>query len=471
MSQTNKEQTSKDTGEKIKIQLQNIQNIILVLSGKGGVGKSTISSQLAWSLQYYGYDVGILDIDICGPSIPRMMGVENKQVHKSQTGWSPVHAADNLSVMSTAFLLTDKNDAIIWRGPRKNGLIKQFLTDVTWNKLDFLIIDCPPGTSDEHISISQLLSHAQNDIYVLIVTTPDEISLLDVRKVITFTNKVEFKNVLGVIENMSGYMCPCCHTKADMFKPTTGGAKAACQQLKLPYLGSIPFDQLLYQCCDKGVSFLKCSTVEQFSHGTRSALLNVIKQVTSGINVKYSQRIEEIEAINNKKTIHVVNQMNVEVKQQYEQKISVLSEQFNKEMQRVKESHIKQLSKLNTANDAMKQKINMLEDEKKEYEMTINELKNQINILKVKALDRLDVENFTQWDSNDVLNWILSIENGIFGNYKSKLKLEIMDGEITGQDLTTITIEDIKNLGVTKFGHRKLLQSNIEKLIKINNNK
>lgn len=151
-------EATKTSQSQILARLENVKHVLLVLSGKGGVGKSTVSSQLAWSLQYYGYEVGILDIDICGPSIARMMGVEDKQVHKSQFGWTPVYRKNNLSVMSVAFLLSHKNDAIIWRGPRKNGLIKQFLTDVEWQNLDFLIIDCPPGTSDEHISIAQLLA-------------------------------------------------------------------------------------------------------------------------------------------------------------------------------------------------------------------------------------------------------------------------------------------------------------------------
>ena len=151
-------EATKTSQSQISARLENVKHILLILSGKGGVGKSTVSSQLAWSLQYYGYEVGILDIDICGPSIARMMGVEDKQVHKSQFGWTPVYRKSNLSVMSVAFLLSQKNDAIIWRGPRKNGLIKQFLTDVEWQNLDFLIIDCPPGTSDEHISIAQLLA-------------------------------------------------------------------------------------------------------------------------------------------------------------------------------------------------------------------------------------------------------------------------------------------------------------------------
>mmetsp|Transcript_65074 Transcript_65074/g.103588 ORF Transcript_65074/g.103588 Transcript_65074/m.103588 type:complete len:443 (+) Transcript_65074:154-1482(+) len=298
-------ESTKQTQSAILARLEGVKHILLVLSGKGGVGKSTVASQLAWSLQYFGYNVGVLDIDICGPSIARMMGVEDRQVHKSQSGWTPVVRKDNLCVMSVAFLLSHKNDAIIWRGPRKNGLIKQFLVDVEWNELDFLIIDCPPGTSDEHISIAQLLSARKQDVYTILVTTPQEISLLDVRKEISFANKVGL-NVLGVIENMSGFMCPCCNKKSLIFKPTTGGARVLCKQMNIEYLGSIPIDQLLLQCCENGKSFLKYSanaeTQNAFTNdanqaqGTRVALLNVIKQITSRIDPQYAVDIEKKES-------------------------------------------------------------------------------------------------------------------------------------------------------------------------------
>ena len=167
--------------EIIAKKLGNIKNIILILSGKGGVGKSTVSSQLAMTLaeiEDRKYEVGLLDIDICGPSIPRMFGLENEDVHKSNYGWTPVYYEDNLSVMSIGFLLSSKSDAVIWRGPRKNGLIKQFLSDVAWGELDFLLIDsilfkkAPPGTSDEHISVAQYLKCDPLKDGAVLVTTP-----------------------------------------------------------------------------------------------------------------------------------------------------------------------------------------------------------------------------------------------------------------------------------------------------------
>ena len=157
----------------VENRMSQVKNKILVLSGKGGVGKSTFSSQLAFTLASRGKQVGLLDIDICGPSIPRMLGLVGHEVHQSSAGWSPVYVEDNLGVMSIGFMLPNSDDAVIWRGPKKNGLIKQFLSDVDWGELDYLIIDTPPGTSDEHISIVQYLKSCSISGAV-VVTTPQE---------------------------------------------------------------------------------------------------------------------------------------------------------------------------------------------------------------------------------------------------------------------------------------------------------
>jgi Mrp family chromosome partitioning ATPase len=158
----------------IQTALSEVKHKLLVLSGKGGVGKSTVASQLALTLASRGASVGVLDVDICGPSIPRMLGCAGREVHQSISGWSPVYVSENLAVMSVAFMLPTTDDAVVWRGPRKNGLIKQFLTDVDWGELDYLIIDTPPGTSDEHISVIQYLKEAGVD-GALVVTTPEEV--------------------------------------------------------------------------------------------------------------------------------------------------------------------------------------------------------------------------------------------------------------------------------------------------------
>jgi len=225
-----------------------------VLSGKGGVGKSSVSSQIAWTLANRGYQVGVLDIDICGPSMPRMLGVEDQEVHRSNLGWSPVSASDNLSVMSVGFMLQNKTDAIVWRGPRKTALIKQFLSEVDWDALDFLIVDAPPGTSDEHISITHYLKECSPDGAV-IVTTPQEMALLDVRKEVTFCKKAGIP-ILGVVENMSGFVCPCCSHSTEIFSGTTGGARKMAEEMEVKFLGAIPLDPRILQCCEKGESFV-----------------------------------------------------------------------------------------------------------------------------------------------------------------------------------------------------------------------
>lgn len=239
----------------VQQRLSDIKHKILILSGKGGVGKSTVSSQLAWTLAESGYSVGVLDVDITGPSIPRMLGVEGEEVRRSNFGWSPVYAADNLAVMSVAFMLASRNDAIIWRGPRKTGLIKQFLTDVDWQQLDFLLVDAPPGTSDEHISLAQYMSEAGIDGAV-VVTTPQEVALLDVRKEINFCRKTAIP-LLGVVENMSGFVCPCCNHQSEIFPAVTGGADKLCEEMDVPLLGRLPLDPAVLRACERGVCYLR----------------------------------------------------------------------------------------------------------------------------------------------------------------------------------------------------------------------
>ena len=194
--------------------MESVQHIILVLSGKGGVGKSSVTTQLALTLQQsQGKRVGILDIDLTGPSVPRILGLDSRSVMSNAQGqWLPVRTEESnvyppLSVMSLAFLLPDKDSPVIWRGPKKNAMIKQFVQDVQWGDLDYLLIDTPPGTSDEHISIVEFLSSFSPK--AIIVTTPQAVSLSDVRKEISFCKKTQVP-ILGVVENMSGFVCPHC---------------------------------------------------------------------------------------------------------------------------------------------------------------------------------------------------------------------------------------------------------------------
>ncbi|XP_064627525.1 cytosolic Fe-S cluster assembly factor nubp1-A-like [Lineus longissimus] len=240
----------------VQKRMSSVKHKIIVLSGKGGVGKSTFTANLARGLaQDENKQVGVLDVDICGPSIPRVMGLEGEQVHQSGSGWSPVYVEDNLGVMSVGFLLASPDDAVIWRGPKKNGLIKQFLKDVDWGEQDYLVIDTPPGTSDEHLSIVQYLSTSNVDGAV-IITTPQEVSLLDVRKEISFAKKVDLP-IIGVVENMSGFICPKCKNESQIFPPTTGGGEKMSQDMGVPFLGRLPLDPRIGKCCDEGSSFFQ----------------------------------------------------------------------------------------------------------------------------------------------------------------------------------------------------------------------
>jgi len=241
--------------EQVKWRLASVKHKIIVLSGKGGVGKSTFSSTLSYGLALdQQKQVGVLDIDICGPSLPKIFGVETEQVHQSGSGWSPVYVEDNLAVMSIAFLLESEDNAVIWRGPRKNGLIKQFLRDVDWGDIDYLIIDTPPGTSDEHLSLVQYLS-ATNVDGAVIITTPQEVALLDVRKEIDFCKKVNLP-IIGIVENMSTFVCPKCQFESKLFPATTGGGEMMANDYGLKFLGRLPLDPRLGRCCDEGKSYL-----------------------------------------------------------------------------------------------------------------------------------------------------------------------------------------------------------------------
>jgi len=269
--------------------LRGVKRKILVLSGKGGVGKSTFSALLAQrfsamrtgkrkrtsdgndgqaTVNGNGYHVedeedeeseitvGLMDTDLCGPSIPRMLlGNQESQIHTTANGWEPIWASDTLAVMSIQFMLPSQDSAVIWRGPKKNGLIKRFLKDVEWGDLDLLVVDTPPGTSDEHLSVNSFLGASGVDGAVLI-TTPQEVALLDVRKELDFCRKAGI-NVLGVVENMAGFVCPNCRGESQIFRPTTGGAKKMCEDEGVPFLGSVPLDPRIGMACDYGESFLE----------------------------------------------------------------------------------------------------------------------------------------------------------------------------------------------------------------------
>lgn len=226
-----------------------IKHKVLVLSGKGGVGKSTVAANIAVALSKSGNKVGLLDVDIHGPSIPTMFGLENASITpgKEENSIAPIAISDNLKTMSIGFLLAHRDDALIWRGPMKNSVIKQFLKDVEWGELDFLIADLPPGTGDEPLSMCQLIENVDGAV---VVTTPQEVALADVRKSINFCSKLKLP-VLGVIENMSGFICPHCQKTTDIFK--RGGAEQMCEQMKVPFAGRIPLTAEIVEAGDSGL--------------------------------------------------------------------------------------------------------------------------------------------------------------------------------------------------------------------------
>lgn len=224
-----------------------IKHKILVMSGKGGVGKSTVATNLAVTLAQQGNKVGLMDVDVHGPNIPKMLGLEGRSIAGTNENIQPVVHSSNLKVMSMAFFLRQDSDAVIWRGPLKGVLIKQFIKDVDWGKLDYLIIDAPPGTGDEPLSVAQLIEDADGAV---IVTTPQEVALLDIRKSITFCRQLNMK-VLGIVENMSGLACPHCHKNIDLFK-SGGGIKVA-KEMNVPFLGSIPIEPAVVEAGDTGI--------------------------------------------------------------------------------------------------------------------------------------------------------------------------------------------------------------------------
>ncbi|GAA6023586.1 hypothetical protein JCM10207_005724 [Rhodosporidiobolus poonsookiae] len=243
----------------VQERLKDVKHKILVLSGKGGVGKSTVSAMLGWALsegEEGENDTGLMDVDICGPSLPLLFGLQGSRLHSTSAGILPIAITSALSMVSIGFLLPSSDSAVIWRGPKKNGIIKQFLKDVDWGALENLVIDTPPGTSDEHLSIVQYLAAAGGVDGAVIVTTPQEVALQDVRKELDFCRKVGVP-VLGVVENMSGFVCPSCGGESDIFVPSTGGADDLAKEWGIEVLGKVPLDPRIGRAGDFGQSFLE----------------------------------------------------------------------------------------------------------------------------------------------------------------------------------------------------------------------
>ena len=229
--------------------LDKVKNRLLVFSGKGGVGKSTVAANLALALSQKGLKVGLLDVDLHGPNLATMLGVEKKRVEMVHQRMVPVAITKNLGLISMAFFLENTDTPVVWRGPLKMKAIQQFLGDVEWGQLDWLICDSPPGTGDEPLSVASLIPATA----AVIVTTPQEVSLMDSRKAVSFARLLNLE-VLGIIENMSGLLCPHCGQKIDLFK--SGGGEKIANQYHIPLLGKIPLDPKIVESGDKGQPFI-----------------------------------------------------------------------------------------------------------------------------------------------------------------------------------------------------------------------
>ncbi len=260
---------SRGKPEADQVCLDHIKNKLVILSGKGGVGKSTVSANIAIALAEAGNKVGLLDVDVHGPSIPRIMGLKGQKAKVKPPWLIPVKWSENLKVISLGFLLPDDDEAVIWRGPVKGGLIKQFIEEVAWGNLDYLVVDCPPGTGDEPLSVLQILG---NDAKAVIVTTPQAVSIDDVRRSITFCNKVGNK-VVGIVENMSGFVCPKCGEAVDIFGSGTGERLA--KETEVPFLGSIPISKDIAQSGDMG----KALTGLPDEHPVKKALKEIVSKI------------------------------------------------------------------------------------------------------------------------------------------------------------------------------------------------
>jgi Mrp family chromosome partitioning ATPase len=247
-SSAKKNNEQKEQEEKLNTSLGQIKNKIMVMSGKGGVGKTSTSVNLSIALANKGFKVGIMDVDLHGPDVPRMLGLNGMLDLTDDRKLKPMKYSDNLSAVSIESLMPGKDDAIIWRGPVKHTAIRQFIGDVAWGDLDFLIIDSPPGTGDEPLTIAQIITDAK----ALIITTPQEVSLVDVRKSISFCKTVNMV-VFGLVENMSGYTCTHCGKVMDIFG--SGGGEKTALANDIPFLSRIPFDPNVVACGDAGVSY------------------------------------------------------------------------------------------------------------------------------------------------------------------------------------------------------------------------
>lgn len=265
--------------------LKRIKNTILVMSGKGGVGKSTVAVNLARALNVSGKKVGIMDIDIHGPSVAKMLDVENENLSQTPTGFlAPVKVGENFYAASVAFLLETDCTPVIWRGPMKSNFITQMLDSFAWPELDYLVIDCPPGTGDEHMTIIQAIEKITGAV---IVTTPQRLACLDVKKAVNFLKQMSV-NIIGLIENMSYFQCPDCGKKIEIFQK--GGAGELLNEYKIPLLGTLPIETAVGESGETGTSLFEKNP----SSTAAKTFLEIAKNLSSNKNNQKESEVKYV---------------------------------------------------------------------------------------------------------------------------------------------------------------------------------
>jgi len=275
---TEREKQFSEQEQKLRAKMSKVKHKIAVISGKGGVGKSTVTVNLAVALAMHGHAdrIGILDADIHGPSVPRMLGLTGQRLQVGPPGAFPASGTLGIKVVSMDFLLPDENTPVIWRGLLKMTAIRQFLSEIVWGDLDILLIDLPPGTGDEPLSIAQLLPEMDG---VVIVTIPSKVSQVVVKKSVTFARQLGMP-ILGVIENMSGFICPHCGRKSDIFE--SGGGQKISEELNIAFLGSIPIDQEICEDADRGEPFI----VEHPNSAASKSFMEIVKKIEDFLKQK-----------------------------------------------------------------------------------------------------------------------------------------------------------------------------------------
>jgi ATP-binding protein involved in chromosome partitioning len=267
--------SAEQEGQSLKASMSKIKHKLIVLSGKGGVGKSTVTANLAIALASEGHvsKVGVLDADITGPSIPKMLGVRSHGLAMGPPGVFPALGPYNMKVISMDYFLATDEMPVIWRGPLKSAAIRQFLGEVVWGDLDFLLVDLPPGTGDEALTVVQNIQDIRG---VVIVTIPSEVSQIVVKKAVTFTRKLGAP-VLGIIENMSGFVCPQCGAETSIFK--TGGGQKIAEELGVQFLGRVPLDARICDDSDQGTPFI----VQHADSPAAKAFMEIVRNIEKQI--------------------------------------------------------------------------------------------------------------------------------------------------------------------------------------------